>query len=132
MRILIVEDELVTRMPLQRQLQRVGECDVVVNGSEAIAAFELAHAEGRPYDVIFLDIMMPAMNGRDALKQLRARESEMGIEGLARVKAVMMTCLDDAENVVGSFFDSGCEGYLTKPFSKEKLIAELKKIGIPV
>jgi len=130
MRILIVEDELVSRLLLQKILKGYGACDIAVDGQEALEAFKLAHDAGSPYDVIFLDIMMPALDGRDALKRLRAMEDEMGVGGLQRAKVIMTTCLNDADNIIGSFFESGCEAYVTKPFGKEKLLGELRKLGL--
>lgn len=66
MRILIVEDDFIGRKVLQRLLLEYGECDVAVDGVEAVKAFDLAWSAGMPYDVLFLDIMMPNMSGHDA------------------------------------------------------------------
>jgi two-component system, chemotaxis family, chemotaxis protein CheY len=63
MRCLIVEDDFVGRKLMQKYLSDYGECDVAVDGEEAVEAFRQAVENETPYDLICLDIMMPNMNG---------------------------------------------------------------------
>ena len=130
MRMLIVEDDFVSRKLLYKYLEPYGEVDVAVDGEEALKAFELAIQEKTPYDIVWLDIMMPRLDGRQALKRIREIEQQLGIAGLARVKTIMTTALSDAANVVGSFFKEGCDGYITKPYTRERIAAELNKLGM--
>ncbi|NCD26366.1 MAG: response regulator, partial [Deltaproteobacteria bacterium] len=104
MRILIVEDDFVGRKVMQRLLREYGDCDVAVDGLEAVKAFDLAWEAGTPYDVLFLDIMMPNMTGHDALRIIRAKEKERGIPSAKEVKVIMTSALDDVKNVTQSFF----------------------------
>ena len=64
MRILIVEDDFPARKLLQTFLAPYGETDIVVDGEEAMEAFMIALDEGRPYDLICLDIMLPKKSGQ--------------------------------------------------------------------
>ncbi len=64
MRSLVVDDELISRMLLQKLLAPLGECHIAVNGKEAIEAFLLADETRQPYDLICLDIMMPGIDGQ--------------------------------------------------------------------
>jgi len=129
MKYLIVEDDFAARRLLQRYLSGYGECDVAVDGNEAVEAFRQAQDENEPYDLICLDIMMPAMDGRDALKAIRQIEREHGILGLDGVKVIMTTALGDSKNVIGSFRE-GCEAYIVKPIRKDKLLEEMEKLGL--
>ncbi|HBN09144.1 MAG TPA: response regulator, partial [Cyanobacteria bacterium UBA8530] len=61
MRILIVEDDFTSRRLLQKILAPYGECEIAINGKEAVSAVELAWGEDAPYHLICLDIMMPEM-----------------------------------------------------------------------
>ena len=67
MRILLAEDNFVTRKLMVAILSQYGECDVAVDGMEAVDAFLMALEDGKPYDLICLDIMMPVMDGFQAL-----------------------------------------------------------------
>ncbi len=129
MRCLIVEDEFAARRLMQRYLSTYGDCDVAVDGKEAVEAFCQATDEKELYDLICLDIMMPNMDGRETLKAIRQIESEHGISGLDGVKVIMTTALDDPKNVMGSFKE-GCEAYLVKPVEKKQLLNEVEKLGL--
>ena len=129
MRILIVEDDPGSRQILQHILSPYGHCDFAEDGLAAVAAFEQAHAENRPYELICLDLLMPHMNGQEALKRIREIETAKSIEGLSRVKIVITTALDSSENVLTAFRE-GCEAYFVKPYRKDKLLAELRKLGL--
>jgi two-component system chemotaxis response regulator CheY len=129
MKTLVVEDDFVARKILQKMLSPFGQCDIAINGVEALEAFDLAHSESEPYDLICLDIRMPELDGHAALKELRNRESERGILGLDGVKIVMTTGLDDKESILSAFRE-GCEAYITKPIEREKLFAKLSSMGL--
>ena len=130
MRILIVEDDFVGRKVLQRLLMEYGECDVAVDGAEAVKAFDLAWDAGAPYDVLFLDIMMPNMSGQDALNLIRKKELERGVSSNKEVKVIMTSALDDVKTVTQSFFQGGASAYLVKPLERRKIIEELRKLEL--
>lgn len=132
MRILIVEDDFISRKLLQRLLGHYGECDIAVNGQEAVDAFKLAHGEGKPYDLICMDIMMPVVDGQKALRMIREVEKEMGIPMTREAKVIMTTALDDPRNVVESLYKGGATSYITKPIDKKKLLDEIRSLGLAV
>lgn len=129
MRILIVEDEFTSRRLLQHFLSPYGDCDIAVNGEEALAAFRQAHEDGQPYDLITLDIRIPKIDGLTTLKEIRSMEKEKGILGLDGIKAIMITVLSNKTNVLGAF-NIGCEAYLVKPIDKQKLIEQMKTLNL--
>jgi len=129
MRCLIVEDDFAARKLLQAHLCDFGECFIAVNGREAVDAVQEALAEGEPYDLICLDIMMPQMDGHDALEAIRKVEREHGVKKGDCAKVIMTTALNDPKNVMGAFRE-GCEAYIVKPVQKEKLLAEMEKLGV--
>ncbi len=127
-KILIVEDDFMSRNILQRLLIDYGEAHIAVNGKEAVDAVKLAYEKGNPYDLICLDIMMPGITGVEALRQIRDYEDALGLYTENQMKIVMTTALDGVSNVIESFKNL-CDGYLTKPLSKQKLETELGKYG---
>ncbi|MBF0592271.1 MAG: response regulator [Nitrospirae bacterium] len=127
MRILIAEDDFTSRTLLQHFLSPYGDCDVTVNGNEALEAFMLAIEEGQPYNLICLDIMMPEMDGIKVLKAIRTKERELGVPQQGEAKVFMTTALDSPKNVIEAYYRGGCTDYLTKPIDTKKLLARLKE-----
>jgi two-component system, chemotaxis family, chemotaxis protein CheY len=129
MKVLIVDDDFVSRTRLHRQLQGYGECHVAANGKDAVQAFQSALESDQPYNLACLDIMMPEMDGQEVLKQIRALEESKGILSTYGAKIVMTTSMDDADNLFTAYSNL-CDGYLVKPVDKAKLLDELRKMKL--
>lgn len=129
MRILIVEDDMVSRKFLQKFLSQYGECDVVVDGLEALDAFLFSLKSNEPYDLICLDIMMPKVDGVRVLKTIRSLETQKGILPEKRVKVIMTTALTGSDFVQNAF-EVGCEAFASKPIDTDKLVEVIEKIGL--
>jgi two-component system chemotaxis response regulator CheY len=110
-------------------LSKYGECDVTVDGMEAVDAFMMAMEEGEPYDLVCLDIMMPVMDGYQALMGIRNVEKDHNIPEDEMVKVIMTTALNDEKNVKMAF-DLGCSVYSGKPIDQERFEQALKKLGL--
>jgi two-component system chemotaxis response regulator CheY len=93
MNALIVEDDFTSRLVLQTFLSRYGECHIAVNEKEVIETFRLATDNGSPYDLICMDIMMPEMDGKEAVKQMRALEEARGFHSNCGAKIIMTTAV---------------------------------------
>lgn len=130
MKCLIAEDHLLSRRILKELLSAEFDCDVAVNGQEAIDSFVLAHESRHPYDVIFLDIMMPEVDGLEALQCIRALERKMEIPHALAVRAIMTTALDDPHTVFKSFNECEADAFIVKPLSRHKLIKELRALKL--
>ena len=125
MKSLIVEDDFTSRLIIQRLLTRYGECHMAVNGREAVAAFSDAISSNEPYSLICLDILMPEMNGYQALKEIRAIETENGIMIGDGVKIIMTTALGDMNSKLTALNES-CDAYLVKPLDVGKMLETLQ------
>lgn len=125
LRVLLVEDDFASRLVLQTFLSRYGECHVAVNGREAVEAFRMALIESRRYDLICMDIMMPEMDGREAVRQIRALEEEFEIRSTTGAKIFMTTAVHEVREVFQSFADL-CDAYLFKPIDLGQLVCHLK------
>ncbi|MEW5773982.1 MAG: response regulator [Thermodesulfobacteriota bacterium] len=130
MRFLVVEDDFTSRKLLQKILSPYGEVDVAVNGQESLDAFIAALDEGNPYELVCMDIMMPEMDGQEALKKIREVEKQRGIPGSKEVKVVMTTALDDPKNVVEAYYKGGATSYVPKPIDRQLFLQLLRNIGI--
>jgi two-component system chemotaxis response regulator CheY len=130
MKILVVEDDFASRRMMQKILAEFGDVDVVVDGMEALDAFSLAWEEASPYDLIFMDIMMPKMDGQEALKRIREMENKMGISPVDEVKVIMTTVMEDPKSVIQAFQEGAASAYLVKPISLEAIKKEIGKLKI--
>ena len=111
-RILLVEDE--------EKLARMVELELNYEGYQVEKAFDgrrgLELALSGRFDLILLDIMLPALSGMEVLRRLR-RESQ--------VPVIMLTARDTVVDKV-SGLDMGADDYVTKPFATEELLARIR------
>lgn len=114
-KILLVEDtpELVSVI-----LRGLSEEEVEVSvAADGITGLEMAFKYD--FDLIVLDIMLPAMNGIQICREIRKRNTEIAI--------LMLTALGSTENIVTGL-ESGADDYLVKPFKLEELIARMRTL----
>ena len=129
MKTLIVEDDFTSRVLLQEILKRDGAVHIAVNGREAVEAVRTALDTSEPYDLICLDIMMPEMDGYEALKEIRTLEESRGTRSPDGARIFMTTALSGMKNVVQAF-NASCDAYLLKPIEKAKLMERLQEFGL--
>ncbi len=129
MKTLLAEDDFASRKFMDKHLSQYGECDVTVDGEEAVGAYMMALEDGEPYDLICLDVMMPVLDGYQVLKAIRDIEAERKIPQDKRVKIIMTTALNEERNVKKAF-ELGCEAYSGKPIDVEKFEQVLKRLEL--
>ncbi len=130
MRILIVDDDFVSRAKLGALLCDYGVCFVAGDGHQALDMFEKAHDQSVNYDLITMDIDMPGMSGHEVLSRIREWEEAHHVYQQGHcAKVLMSTSLQSRTDIVSSFRE-GCEGYLRKPVTPEKLAEALAAIDI--
>ena len=125
MKTLVVEDDFTGRLILHTFLSRYGECHIAVNGREAVDAFGAALESGLGYNLICMDIMMPEMDGREAVRQIRAMEEARGILSTHGAKIIMTTAVPEVKDAL-QCFKHLCDAYLVKPINLFELLKEIK------
>ena len=110
-------------------LSKYGECDVTVDGMEAVDAFLMALEDEDPYDLVCLDVMMPVMDGYQALLGIRNLEKQKNIPKDQEVKVIMTTALNDEQNVKMAF-ELGCTIYSGKPIDQARFEQAMKKLNL--
>ena len=117
--VLLVEDHEINRKLAQILLERMGyRCAMVNDGQQALDRLALEH-----FDVVLMDVMMPVLDGLSALRELRTRESLLGL----RTPVLMVT----AHAMTGDkerFLAAGADGYVSKPLSQEALKKEITRV----
>ncbi len=115
MHVLIVEDDPAIARFLERGLAAHGHRSVKVdNGQDAVIM-----AVDESVDFVLLDIMLPGMDGQEALRRIRARRPGLPV--------LMLTARDEVRDKVRAL-DGGADDYLTKPFDLEELMARMRAL----
>lgn len=127
MNILIIEDDITSATVLSRILARYGTVTIATDGRQGLVKFKESVKSRILYSLVFLDIMMPEIDGQEVLKEIRKTEGDNGILGLDAVKVIMTTALDDNKNIMQAF-RSQCEGYLVKPLLKDRVYKEIERL----
>jgi len=129
LRTLVVEDDCASRLLLQTFLKQYGICDVAGNGREAVDKVRFALERSQKYDLVCMDIMMPELDGRDAVRQIRALELASSVLSTSISKIIMTTVVDDAQEVFRCFRES-CDAYLLKPIDLTRLLSQMKSFQL--
>ncbi|MBC7961035.1 MAG: response regulator [Vallitaleaceae bacterium] len=129
MRILIAEDDRISREFLFKVLKRYGECDLTVDGFEALDSYLISIKDNEPYDLLCIDIMMPKFDGLKVLKAIRDIEAQKHIQQGQRAKVILTTALDKS-NIAKGTLEFECNAYLSKPIDIDKLLGIMRHMRL--
>jgi len=118
-RVLVVEDNVVNQLVALKILERLGyHADVVENGLEALASLRRV-----PYDLVLMDCQMPVMDGYEATRRIRGRDSGVLNPAIPVVAMTAHAMAGDRELCI----EAGMDDYFTKPVKPEFLDEMLRK-----
>lgn len=118
--VLVAEDNIINQRMATNVLKSLGHTGMVVpDGAQALRCMERF-----TFDLLLLDVMMPNMDGLEALSALRERESR---NGGAHLPVIMATAHDLPGDREG-FLRAGADGYVAKPINVDALRAEIKRL----
>lgn len=115
LKILIAEDDEASELLISNAVQKFAKEIIAVK--TGIDAVEVC-CDNTDIDLVFMDIKMPEMNGYEAIRQIRLFNSNVVI-----IVQTAFASIIDKENAIAS----GCNDYITKPFSKSLLISLIEK-----
>ena len=127
MKSLVAEDDATNRKLLKTFLSRYGDCDVAIDGKEAVTAVRVARQNHASYDLVCMDLRMPQMDGQEAIREIRKQEAAAGVS--KTVKIIVTTIHTDIDSIAGALL-SRCNAYLAKPIDTAKLRSELMDLGL--
>ncbi len=118
MRILVAEDNRTNRLVIEKMLKGLN-IDLIFaeNGEEAVEQYEW-----QPPDLLFTDISMPKLDGKEAARRIRAMEAERKADRCPIIAITAHAMEGDAEDILAA----GIDHYLTKPVKKAELIAHIE------
>jgi two-component system, chemotaxis family, chemotaxis protein CheY len=127
MRCLIVDDDANSRRVIELLLRPHGTCICAANGSDALKAYLESLTGDQPFDVVYLDILMPDMSGLDFLESARQLEAEHKVK--KAVPVVMLTGNAQVSNINRAQL-LGVVEYLLKPISEQRLLQGLERLDL--
>ncbi|MDY6855389.1 MAG: response regulator [Thermodesulfobacteriota bacterium] len=121
-RIMIVDDNATNREVLSETLKLIGICPKICeSGMEALKEMRALAQEGKPYELILVDIQMPQMDGMSLIRSIK------GDPGIADSRIIVLTSVGDLGH--SRYIKKlGCDGYLTKPISQHVLFDTIKEV----
>jgi len=128
MRALIAEDDAASGKFLKKLLEHHGDVTLCTNGLDAVNEFVDGIKNGKKYELVCLDIMMPKIDGYQALQSIRDAERKLGIPRISRTKVVMVSALD--EEFDASYAVDDYDDYLCKPIDVMKFEDIIRKLDL--
>lgn len=119
LKVLVAEDNIINQRLIVGLLTQLGHTGMVVSdGEKALKCLSKIKV-----DLVLMDVMMPNMDGLQALTEIRAQEAVVG----GHLPIIMATTHDDPSDAI-RFKRAGADGYLTKPLESERLKAEIGRV----
>ncbi len=127
MKFLIVDAGFDSRKKSQILLSGYGECDVAINGLEALNAFVRAHNDNDPYHLIFLEIEMQGLDGPQVMGKIRQWERSKAISRAQGAKIILLSTGSPPESVT-TLLEPGYETWMEKPVTRDRLAKAFHQI----
>jgi len=127
---LVVDDDELGRELTLLCLEGIADCMTADNGLVAVEMFRTAFEEGKPFDLILLDLLMPEMDGSTAAIEIRQIEKEWGVSVNDGVKIIVISSLNTPNDIIQAYVSAKSAAHLVKPVQPDKLISAMNKLGL--
>lgn len=125
LKVLVVDDDPV-QVTLISELVEIFDVENVHNGDDALRLFKEAHDHKEPYDLMFMDLMMPGFNGYMLLEAIRAYELE---HHSSRLRVVVISGKNIEEGLTDRLNEQ-CDEYLSKPVNSDMILRSLENLRL--
>ncbi|EKM75241.1 Tco1 HAMP domain related type IA HK [Agaricus bisporus var. burnettii JB137-S8] len=123
---LLAEDNLVNQKLAVKILEKYGHAvEIAENGSLAVDAFKARVAQGKPFDIILMDVSMPFMGGMEATELIRSYEMHKGLPPVPIIALTAHAMIGDRERCL----QAGMDDHITKPLRRADLLNAINKLA---
>ncbi|MFP5223683.1 MAG: response regulator [Acidobacteriota bacterium] len=127
LRFLITDDDDVTHAFLRHILMGLGDVGHAFSGTEAVDRCRAALEQGVPFTCVFMDVLMPGMNGLEAVRQIRRLYADAGSPAPV---CILVSCVSYEECLAGGLAPGSVDRYISKPFDLHTVLTVLAELGI--
>ncbi|OGH02791.1 MAG: hypothetical protein A2557_02960 [Candidatus Lambdaproteobacteria bacterium RIFOXYD2_FULL_56_26] len=127
MRILVIDDEKHSADLLAKILSPWSTVEIALSGKEGLTLFTQGLDHQTPFDLVFLDIVMPDLNGHQVLEGIRRIEAQRNHR--EETPVVIATVKEDGHTILQSFA-AGAQHFFTKPYDRQAIFELLKEQGL--
>lgn len=118
---LVAEDSMTQAKLMSAMLEQYGVCYVAHDGQEAFKVFS-EHLKDDPFDMVFVDLVMPVMDGFGLIKAIRNLEDSLKI---GNTPLIITTAIEDMRNLCRAFFDRKNISFISKPVHMSDIKSEI-------
>lgn len=127
LRFLITDDDDVTHAFLRHVLMGLGDVGHAFSGAEAVERCRDALERGKPFTCLIMDVLMPGMNGLEALRQIRQLYADAASP---EPLCILASCVSYEECLAGGLVPGSVDRYISKPFDLHTVLTVLAELGI--
>jgi CheY-like chemotaxis protein len=121
-RLLLADDDELGTASMTLMLERWGaHVDAVSDGTQAVRSVSMSRQEGRPYDLVLMDLHMPMMDGLEATRWIRQELNELSLPIIAVTAGTMPSEIEGATA-------AGCNDFISKPVTAAVLLARMVQL----
>ena len=126
---LVVDDDQMSRAMVANFVSQYAHCDIAPDGRNGLDLFEHSLRHANPYDVVFMDLAMPIMNGHMLIRKIRELEKQQP-SNYVRTKIFVISFSSSPWDMADTVLDKIADDYMVKPFSRAKLVELLARHGL--
>lgn len=126
-RFLIVDDDMLSRTILQTFFSTFASCDAAADGKEGFDLFIKSILDGKPYDLVCTDLVMPVLDGYGLITKIREAEQALPVKDCIRTTIFVLSSSGSTEDMAHALLECDSDDYIVKPLHREQAAAMLKK-----
>ncbi len=130
--VLVVDDDEVIQFHMNQLLLPLAHVRMAANGRDGLARVEESLSSGERFHCVFMDIIMPGMDGLETVRAMVHLFNVRRIPLEDRPKIVMLSSMDEPGARIDALYACGADHFLSKPLDEPALVTALSELGLIV